>query len=212
MPVREHSPDVRLRSSPTRCPYCHDEVREEEFEDAQVCLSCLARHHADCWVGSCAMCGTTRALGEAHTPTAVRPTYTPFKHYPTVMRWGNRLTIILFVLYFALMFVSIPVSAAFGLMDDPNSTALPWPMIPGMVCGVFLALTLIPVTCLNFFDGVIRCQRDASCGFVALSCVLLSICSGGLSGMAYYLRWGWQPLPAAKTTPRRRPRRGGAKA
>jgi hypothetical protein len=56
--------DVRgleVRGSPTRCPYCHNDVSPEE---TVACQSCLARHHAECWNshGTCATCGSARRL------------------------------------------------------------------------------------------------------------------------------------------------------
>lgn len=37
---------VRVRQSPNRCPFCHDDVRVEE---SVACRDCLARHHEGCW-------------------------------------------------------------------------------------------------------------------------------------------------------------------
>jgi hypothetical protein len=53
---------VRTHRSPTRCPYCHDQVSLETPWVA--CRACLARHHADCWgdVHACAACGVSQCL------------------------------------------------------------------------------------------------------------------------------------------------------
>ncbi len=46
---------LRLPGSPTRCPFCHDDVATQ---GAVACGECLARHHEECWneQGVCASC------------------------------------------------------------------------------------------------------------------------------------------------------------
>lgn len=60
--VEQSQTRVHVASSQTRCPYCHDQVQIEELH--QVCSTCLARHHDDCWTshGSCSNCGHFEAL------------------------------------------------------------------------------------------------------------------------------------------------------
>ena len=59
-------PRVEIDRSPTRCPYCHENVRLAE--DAWVvCAECLARHHKECWQDAlrCSACGQTGCLEPA---------------------------------------------------------------------------------------------------------------------------------------------------
>lgn len=59
-------PRIEVNRSPTKCPYCHDDVRPAE--DAWVvCSDCLARHHKECWQDSarCSSCGQTSFLEPA---------------------------------------------------------------------------------------------------------------------------------------------------
>src|SRR5271155_4603745 len=59
-------PRIEVDRSPTRCPYCHDDVKPAE--DAWVvCTDCLARHHKECWQDSarCASCGQKNYLEPA---------------------------------------------------------------------------------------------------------------------------------------------------
>src|SRR5579859_1737518 len=61
-------PKVEVNRSPTRCPYCHEDVKPAQ--DAWVvCADCLARHHKDCWQdgGRCSSCGQTGFLEPAST-------------------------------------------------------------------------------------------------------------------------------------------------
>ena len=69
-------PRLSFERSPTRCPFCHDELREEELLAA--CRGCGARHHAGCWdeAGRCGACGGARALRDEPPPAsqgAVQP-------------------------------------------------------------------------------------------------------------------------------------------
>jgi len=61
---QQQSPRRRLAidGAPSRCPYCHDMVDADS--SFVVCHTCLARHHATCWVdhGSCSSCGEVRGL------------------------------------------------------------------------------------------------------------------------------------------------------
>lgn len=65
---------VAVHGSPTRCPYCHDDVRPDA---ATVCADCLARHHAECWSerGCCSSCSAARPLvpASASSETERRP-------------------------------------------------------------------------------------------------------------------------------------------
>jgi hypothetical protein len=52
-----------IKGSPTRCPYCHDQV--DPLVDAwRACSRCLSRHHDSCWIdsGCCGACGEIDAL------------------------------------------------------------------------------------------------------------------------------------------------------
>lgn len=62
----EKPPKVEVDRSPTRCPYCHDNVHPAQ--DAWVvCSDCLARHHKECWQDAprCGACGQTSYLEPA---------------------------------------------------------------------------------------------------------------------------------------------------
>jgi hypothetical protein len=58
LPIAETVPTVRVAASPVRCPFCRDEIGRRR-ERWVACSSCLARHHAACWLelGACATCG-----------------------------------------------------------------------------------------------------------------------------------------------------------
>lgn len=64
---------IALASRPggvARCPYCRSDLDPAE---AVACVTCLARHHADCWEehGECAACrGVERFAGIERTPRA----------------------------------------------------------------------------------------------------------------------------------------------
>tara|TARA_R110002072_G_scaffold223699_2_gene380740 strand:- start:430 stop:918 length:489 start_codon:yes stop_codon:yes gene_type:complete len=64
---------VRVKSSPTRCPFCHDTC-EASGEDV-VCHDCLARHHSECWSenGACAACSSATALVAKDVPAPPVP-------------------------------------------------------------------------------------------------------------------------------------------
>ena len=59
---------VHVAASKNRCPFCHDHVNVDEAH--QVCGTCLARHHQDCWSshGSCSNCGHASSLVPATQP------------------------------------------------------------------------------------------------------------------------------------------------
>jgi F-box protein 11 len=59
-------PQIEVGRSPTRCPYCHDDVKPAE-SGWVVCRDCLARHHKECWEDSarCSSCGQTTYLEPA---------------------------------------------------------------------------------------------------------------------------------------------------
>jgi hypothetical protein len=63
VPEVEERDDVRARTSPLRCPYCHSDV-SPDARDWVACRKCLARHHATCWKesGACASCGELEPL------------------------------------------------------------------------------------------------------------------------------------------------------
>lgn len=63
--------DVQLPNSPTRCPYCHDDLAHDPW---LACASCLARHHPDCWQthDACASCGASDHLVAPDAATGVR--------------------------------------------------------------------------------------------------------------------------------------------
>lgn len=68
---------VRLERSPTRCPYCHEDVLAEAAEWV-ACAGCLGRHHAGCWAdgGKCAACGHAEPLRPQVTATVTTTTST----------------------------------------------------------------------------------------------------------------------------------------
>jgi hypothetical protein len=55
-----------------------------------------------------------------------------------------------------------------------------------------LALT---IHVLDFYDAIVRRRRDRSTSSVAVIVATLGLPTLGLASIAYYLRWGWQPLP-----------------
>ncbi len=59
-------PKVEVGRSPTRCPYCHENLNPAE-DVWVVCTDCLARHHKECWQDSarCCSCGQTGFLEPA---------------------------------------------------------------------------------------------------------------------------------------------------
>jgi hypothetical protein len=61
---------VRVNNSPTRCPFCHEQVGVED--PARVCRDCLSRHHTGCWAdhGSCSSCSCTQSLETAQAERA----------------------------------------------------------------------------------------------------------------------------------------------
>lgn len=64
---------VHVAASQSRCPFCHDHVNVDEAH--QVCGTCLARHHQDCWSshGSCSNCGHASSLVPATQPEGSGP-------------------------------------------------------------------------------------------------------------------------------------------
>lgn len=61
-PVAPEQRRLQVENSPTRCPYCHDGVSALHEDGTVVCGKCLSRHHAACWVGACASCGSADRL------------------------------------------------------------------------------------------------------------------------------------------------------
>jgi hypothetical protein len=99
--------------------------------------------------------------------------------------------------YWVLMFVGILISEALDLMRHE----FPWPMIPGMLCGVVLALCLIPLFFINLWDWKDRRKFDETCGVLALMLLSGGWCSAGLGTFIYYRRWARHPLePPPKKT------------
>lgn len=64
---------VHVAASQSRCPFCHDHVNVDEAH--QVCGTCLARHHQDCWTqhGACSNCGHASSLVPATQPATPGP-------------------------------------------------------------------------------------------------------------------------------------------
>lgn len=53
---------VSVERSPSRCPYCHDEL--DKTQELVACAACGARHHAACHTahGACVSCGASELL------------------------------------------------------------------------------------------------------------------------------------------------------
>lgn len=66
---------VRAERSPTRCPYCRDELGAKATDDLVACAACGARHHAGCHTthGRCATCQATDVLVPARRRRAGEP-------------------------------------------------------------------------------------------------------------------------------------------
>ena len=64
---------VRVERSPSRCPYCHDEL--SSVEDVVACAECGARHHRGCQSehGACATCGSSKVLVPAREDGSPAP-------------------------------------------------------------------------------------------------------------------------------------------
>lgn len=58
----EREKEVRVPGSPTRCPWCKDDLAD--VKEIVACAACGARHHAACHSenGRCATCGTADVL------------------------------------------------------------------------------------------------------------------------------------------------------
>jgi len=56
------APEIRVKNSPVRCPYCKDTL--EEVREVVACAKCGARHHASCRAehGRCAVCSSRELL------------------------------------------------------------------------------------------------------------------------------------------------------
>jgi hypothetical protein len=57
-------PPVAVKTSATRCPFCHDDVDPDGKKAWVACSGCLARHHKGCWSShkKCASCGSKKYL------------------------------------------------------------------------------------------------------------------------------------------------------
>lgn len=67
-------PDVSVHQSPIRCPFCHDEVRQDDGTPWVACGGCLARHHAACWQEgrACSTCGGATSLAKQPAARGLR--------------------------------------------------------------------------------------------------------------------------------------------
>lgn len=67
---------VRAERSPTRCPFCRDELDAKATDDLVACAACGARHHAGCHRahGRCATCDATDVLVPARRRRGDPPT------------------------------------------------------------------------------------------------------------------------------------------
>lgn len=179
--------EVRVEQSPARCPYCHDGFEEAELEASVVCQRCLSRHHEDCWNGCCASCQAGRPLALV---AAVRPVTTVSPH-ELRKRWVNRAWLASFLLCMIAGFLG-------AWLDVPAQQEMPlYVMVTMLLCAVIC----LPLVAVNTYDAFVRRARDPSTGTLPIAVAALGLCSGGLSSFAYYLRWGWQPLPDAPQPP-----------
>lgn len=172
--------EVRVGGSPTRCPYCHAGIEDAEVEASVVCHACLARHHRDCWVGSCASCQAARAAELATVPVG-----DPTRPYEA---WKRRFNHALLA-WAALIFVGAFV---LGNMDNQRVSD-----VGGLILGGGLAFLWMVAGFMNLYDAGMRFHRDRSTGVWPVAVALLGLPTCGVASAAYYLRWGWQPLPPA---------------
>jgi hypothetical protein len=160
----------------TRCPFCHDQVRDDERAASRVCEACLARHHGECWEGACASCGGERALQVAEHGADRR-----FARVKAAASWG-------YLASFALFMVTLPIaSALYPPQADP-------PLLAMLPMGLCAGLSML-MWALGSYDAILRRDRDPSLGTGAMSLAFLSPLTGGITGFAYFLLHGRRPLP-----------------
>jgi hypothetical protein len=189
-------PEVRVEASPTRCPYCHASVAAEP--ETIVCASCLSRHHQECWTGTCASCGRGQAL--TVVPAAEK------RAWERPMVWLNRAWLASMLLAFLMTFVTTAISVPFFEHGNPPKESPLWVVLAIMIPMFASALITYPMMAVNLIDAGERFSRDRRTGF-PLALAALGLCTGGLSSFAYYLGWGWQPLPADPSAPPSPPRK-----
>jgi hypothetical protein len=65
-------PSLDMAHSPTRCPYCHENV-VHKGDQWVLCKGCLAKHHRECWSehGSCSACSEDLCLEHRSVGLAV---------------------------------------------------------------------------------------------------------------------------------------------
>ncbi len=184
----------RIEHGPTRCPYCHASVEEAELEASVVCERCLARHHRDCWSGSCASCSSPRQLVSVRARDAAEAAPAGERdRYETAKAWINRAWLASFLLCMLALPVAAVVDGVTGAVRDP-----PGPPMFAMAFVFLCALVTFPMFLVNFYDAAVRTSRDARAGPLPVIVAGLGLCSGGFSSFGYYLRWGWQPLPPVR--------------
>jgi hypothetical protein len=114
------SPRVRADRSPTRCPYCREEL--DKLEELAACAACGARHHQACHTehGSCASCGASEVLVSASQARARRRLQEPPKGSrirvestgdATEYRWepGGKQDAVLLIL-FTVLLITMPLA------------------------------------------------------------------------------------------------------
>lgn len=71
-PAPEPAPRDDVVVSASRCPFCHEAVKEREWV---ACAACLARHHEGCWTesGRCATCRYETKLRPDETRRSLGP-------------------------------------------------------------------------------------------------------------------------------------------
>jgi hypothetical protein len=200
--MEREAPQVHLRQSPIRCPYCHDDVAAEEVEAALVCQQCLARHHRECWVEGCANCGHVTPLGalDGDALSAANEEALPLlpllgerspqlrfargQAFEAAKRWSNRA----YAMAMALAFVSPFIGLVLGDLHTLAEQIF-------FFCVALASLTTFPILVLNTLDAYRRSRTDPEVGWFQVALALGGLCSAGLTSFAYYLRWGHEPLP-----------------
>lgn len=196
-PPRRPPRDLEVRVEGTRCPYCHDAVRDDELQGARVCERCLSRHHRECWDGRCASCQHTTPLeAVAPRPAAAQPRV-PFAgvRYPPGMKVFN-------LGYVTLMMLSttlLPLVALTGSLDpdDPGLGMVVWAALIGLTTAFSLGMWAV-----NTLDAF-RSRAPIGARLMAA----LSPLNGGISGFVYFLVFArGRPQPPADAPPTPAPR------
>ncbi|MEZ6185527.1 MAG: RING finger protein [Planctomycetota bacterium] len=88
-PAPERRSDVKVVGSLARCPYCHEDVDQENAWVA--CAECLARHHTECWdeAGRCASCSASERLTREGSGGGGASRYPRLRQATTVERPGK---------------------------------------------------------------------------------------------------------------------------